>query len=71
VKRSEYNNLAKLLKQYNISLKHGKGGHIAVLHGGKRVASLSSTGDMNASRACVDDLVRQQLLPRSAKRIRF
>lgn len=60
----------KLCKQYGIVID-GKGGHMAVLHNGRRVGTLSHTGDSNSIRACVYDLVRQGVLPQDAKRERF
>jgi hypothetical protein len=60
----------KLVKDYGVVVE-GKGGHMAVLHNGRRISTLSHTGDINACRASMADLVRAGVVPAALKQEKF
>lgn len=58
------------IKRYGLTLDVGKG-HLAVLKDGKRVATVSSTGETNALRQSIRDLARLGLVGDEARRVKF
>ena len=60
----------RLVEPYGVSVE-GKGGHYAVIHQNKRVATLSHTGNINAMREGIACLARQGIVPDSLRRERF
>ena len=59
-----------MVREHGLTLQHGKG-HYAVLHRGKRVGTMSTTGDSNTCRAMIYTLARLGLVPQELKRERF
>ena len=62
----------KLLKAHGMKLAPSKGGHIAVLKGGKRISTVShSASDVNCFRQAIRVLVRDGHLPNNARRMKI
>ena len=60
------------IKPYGLYVSQSEGKHYAIVNdSGKRVATLSSTGDPNACRQAIRDLVRAGLVPSAVKRLKF
>lgn len=71
MKKRTHKQLVDLLKGYGLTVEKYKGGHIAITKDGKRVGTVSHTGDINACRQAVRDLWRQELVDDDAKRQKF
>lgn len=62
---------SRLIGQHGLTLEHGKGHYAVRTKDGRRVGTVSHSGEVNALRQAVRDLVRQKLLPEEARRVKF
>jgi hypothetical protein len=59
-----------LVGSYGLRVEHTKG-HYAVTKDGKRVGTVSHSGEVNAYRQAIRDLARQKLVGDEARRVKF
>ncbi len=59
-----------LIESYGLTMEHDKG-HMSVRKDGKRVGTVSHTGEANALKQAIRDLARQGLVGDEARRITF
>ena len=68
--KKNINKFKRLVAPYGVTVE-GKGGHMAVLHNGKRISTLSHTGHGNTFRLSIQHLAREGVVPDDLRREKF
>lgn len=67
--RKSMKDFERLVGKYGVSVQHG-GKHASLVHNGRRVGTLATTGEASALRQAVRDLARQGIFGSDEKVVR-